>query len=70
MSDEKAIAFGSFLGMAEFLRDNPDIHFTGQYLTDKLIDILNTYESTKHESNRSSISGGTKAIFTGVEKLG
>jgi len=63
MTDAQAIALGRFCGMAEFARQYPEYAFSGEHYKKQLIEILEQYESTKHESNRSSISSGTETIF-------
>ncbi len=68
MTDAQATALGRFCGLATFCKENPEHQFDSQYYIDKLVDILNEYERTKHESNRTSISSCTEAIFSGAEE--
>ena len=68
MTDYQAIALGRFCGLATFCKENPEHQFKSQYYIDKLVEILNEYERTKHETHSNSISCGTKAILPGAEK--
>jgi hypothetical protein len=67
MTDAQATALGRFCGLSTFCKENSNYQY-GEYVINKLIEILNEYERTKHETNSNSISCGTKAILTGAEK--
>lgn len=68
MTDAQAIALGRFCGLATFCKENPEHQFKSQYYIDKLVEILNEYERTKHETDSNSISCGTETIFSGAQK--
>ena len=68
MTDYQAIALGRFCGLATFCKENPEHQFKSQYYIDKLVEILDEYERTKHETNSNGISSGTKAILSSVQK--
>jgi hypothetical protein len=68
MTDAQAIALGRFCGMAEFARQYPEYAFSGEHYKKQLIDILEQYERTKHETDSERISKRAKAILSGAEE--
>ena len=68
MTDAQAIALGRFCGMAEFARQYPEYAFSGEHYKKQLIDILEQYERTKHETDSQRISKRAKAILASAEE--
>jgi hypothetical protein len=68
MTDAQAIALGRFCGMAEFARQCPEYAFSGEHYKKQLIDILEQYERTKHETDSQRISKRAEAILSGIKK--
>lgn len=68
MTDAQAIALGRFCGMAEFARQYPEYAFNSEHYKNQLIEILEQYERTKHETDSQRISKRAEAIFSGAEE--
>ena len=47
MTDKQATALGSFCGLAQFVKDNPNaIYWTSNFIQERMIQILNDYKET------------------------
>lgn len=47
MTDKQAVALGSFCGLAQFIKENPNsIYWTSNFIQERMIQILNDYKET------------------------
>ena len=68
MTDEQATALGRFCGLSKFCKENSNYQY-GEYVINKLIEILNEYEKAQHERDSRSISKRTEEVLPCAEKL-
>ena len=47
MTDKQATALGSFCGLAQFIKENPNsVYWTSNFIQERMIQILNDYKET------------------------